>query len=215
MANAAMHRKNKDDGINLYTTPEWATQVLIDAGELDGYKYFWEPCCGMGHMSQVIEQAIAERWKPGVTLQSTDLFDHNYGTTGIDFLAYTDAEVDCIVTNPPFDKAGTHFKMLKHALAMKSVKKVCFFMPVQFLETKERAEWLEECMYFDAMYSFADRVKCLTGGDEALSKDNTAKHYAWFIFDKRRESLSAPASIKFLYKPDELRRKSPKKGTNK
>lgn len=207
MANASNNRSSKDDKINLYTTPTWATEVLIASGELDFSRNFWESCCGMGHISNAIIEAIEKRWKPGKTIASTDLYDHGYefGTSGINFLEYTDDDIDCVITNPPFDKAGTHFKMLKHALSMPNVKKVAFFMPVQFLETATRAQWLEETLYFSKMYSFADRVKCLTKGDESLSKDNTAKHFAWFIFDKHHDG--SPATIHFLYKPEELKRR--------
>lgn len=211
MATAAMSRSSKDDKVNLYTTPAWATKALIETDELDFMKVFWEPCCGMGHISDELIKAIATRWKPGKTIQSTDLYDHGYefGTPDIDFLEHTDDEVDCIITNPPFDREGTHFKMLKHSLSMPSVKMVAFFMPVQFLETPERAKWLEESQYFSKMYSFADRVKCLTQGSEELSGNNTAKHFAWFIFDKRHDG--SPATIHFLYKPDEMRKRKVKK----
>lgn len=210
MANAAMNRSSKDDKVNLYTTPTWATEALILSGELDHSHHFWEPCCGMGHISNAIIDAVENYWKEGKLLSSTDLYDHGYefGTPDINFLEYSDDEVDCIITNPPFDRAGTHFAMLKHALSMPSVKKVAFFMPVQFLETPDRAQWLEESHYFSKMYSFADRVKCLTQGDESLSGNNTAKHFAWFIFDKDHDGT--PATIHFLYKPESLRKRKRK-----
>lgn len=201
---ASMNRSAKDDKVNLYTTPEWATEVLIEAGVLDDVENFWECCCGMGHISKVVLEAIEKRWEgQGKTLLSADLMDHGYGETGIDFLDHINPEIDCIITNPPFDKAGTHFKMLKHALSMASVKKVVFFMPVQFLETPDRAKWLEEFEKLVTMYSFADRVKCLTKGDVKLSKDNTAKHFAWFVFSKDHEGA---ATIGHLFKPDHMRR---------
>lgn len=201
MANAAITRSSKDDKVNLYTTPAWATEALIASDELDYCRTFWEPCCGMGHISDVIIEAIEKRWKPGKKIQSTDLYDHGYefGTPNVNFLDYTDDEVDCIITNPPFDRAGTHFAMLKHALSMPNVKTVAFFMPMQFLETPDRAEWLEASHYFSKVYSFANRVKCLTQGSEELSGNNTAKHFAWFIFDKHHDGT--PATIHFLYKP--------------
>ena len=201
MANAAITRSSKDDKVNLYTTPAWATEALIASDELDYCKIFWEPCCGMGHISDVIIEAIEKRWKPGKKIQSTDLYNHGYEfcTPSVNFLDYTDDEVDCIITNPPFDRVGTHFAMLKHALSMPNVKKVAFFMPVQFLETPDRAQWLEASQHFSRMYSFANRVKCLTQGSEELSGNNTAKHFAWFIFDKDHDGT--PATIHFLYKP--------------
>lgn len=209
MATASMKRSAKDDKINLYTTPEWATQALIDTGELDGCMSFWEPCCGMGHISNVIIHNIENRWTPGKTIASTDLHDHGYdfGVADIDFLSANDTGADCIITNPPFDRAGTHFTMLKHALSMPNVKKVCFFMPMQFLETADRANWLIETKSLVRVWSFADRVKCLTKGDESLSKDNTAKHFAWFVFEKGHDGDS---TIGYLFKPDHLKKRGKK-----
>lgn len=193
---ASNNRSTEDDGINLYTTPPWATRVFLEKEKFAGG--IWECACGMGHISE-------ELVKAGYDVQSTDLYNHGYGDTGIDFLEYTDDDVSNVITNPPFDKKGTHFQMLKHALSMENVRKVALFMPMQFLETPDRAEWLEACTHFSKVYSFVDRVKCLTRGEAALSKDNTAKHFAWFVFDKDHDG--SPATVHFLYKPDELRRR--------
>lgn len=205
MAIASMNRSTKDDKVNLYTTPEWATQALIDTGELDDCNNFWEPCCGMGHISNVIIENIEKRWTPGKTIASTDLYEHGYefGVSGIDFFTANDTGSDCVITNPPFDRAGTHFAMIKHALSMPHVKKVAMFMPMQFLETPDRAKWLQDTQCLVRVWSFADRVKCLTKGDESLSKDNTAKHFAWFIFERHHNN---DAAIGYLFKPDNMRR---------
>lgn len=201
---ANIKRSKADDKVNLYTTPEWAVSALVKSGELEGTSSWWECCCGMGHISEALKAEGV-----GASYLASDLHDHGYGIKGedfflMDFLSSEDQGCDLIITNPPFDTQGTHFAMLKHALAMPSVKKVAFFMPVQFLETKDRAEWLELHQNMTKMYSFADRVKCLTKGDPKLSKDNTAKHFAWFIFEP---NYKGDAVIKHLYKPDSMRRK--------
>lgn len=200
MANAGMSRSSKDDKVNLYTTPPWATEVFAEKEPLP--KRLWECCCGMGHISEV----LLER---GHEVSSTDLYDHGYGEPGIDFLKFEDPDIDCVITNPPFDKEGTHMKMLKHALAMPNIKKVCFFLPMQFLETPDRADWLENCEHFSKVYSFASRVKCLTKGEESLSRNNTAKHFAWFVFDKSHDG--SPATVHFLHKPKTARKAKGKK----
>lgn len=196
---ANIKRSKIDDSVNLYTTPEWATKALINTGELASTVGWWEPCCGMGHIVHVL---IKE--KVGSKFFASDLYNHGCGEIGLDFLEQTENKYDTIITNPPFDTEGTHFAMLKHALSLPNVKKVAFFMPMQFLETKDRCEWLEETKMMSRVYTFADRVKCLTKGDPALSKNNTAKHFAWFIFET---TYSGEAVVKYLYKPDHMRRK--------
>lgn len=197
---ANIKRSKSDDKVNLYTTPEWATKALIDTGELASTQSWWEPCCGMGHIADVLTTE-----KVGDKSFASDLHNHGYGVAGLNFLEQTENECDTIITNPPFDTEGTHFVMLKHALALPNVKKVAFFMPMQFLETKGRCEWLETTKMMSRVYTFADRVKCLTKGDPELSKNNTAKHFAWFIFET---TYLGEATIKYLYKPDHMRRKS-------
>lgn len=197
MSNSAMKRSKDDDGINLYTTPPWATQSFLEKEELTGG--VWEPACGMGHIAKVVEEF-------GYNVQSTDLFDHGYGQSGIDFLEYFDPDIETVITNPPYDSNNIQFDFLKHALAQTNVKKVCFFLPAQFLGTDERAIWLEHSPYFARYYTFADRVKCLTNGDEKQSSNNTGTSFAWFVFDKDHDG--SPAQIHFLYKPDELKTKN-------
>ncbi len=55
----------------------------------------WEPACGDGS----IARAFMER---GYSVHSSDLFDHGYGWTGVDFLKARKLKAPHIVTNPPF-----------------------------------------------------------------------------------------------------------------
>jgi hypothetical protein len=190
MATAQTRRSKADDGINLYTTPEWAIDALLNVESFPGR--VWEPCCGMGHIS---ERLLAR----GYDVLSSDLHDHGYGTTEVNFMDYEDPSTTSVITNPPFDKRGTHMEILKHALGMPNITKVALFLPVQVLETKSRVEYFTSLTCFSKIYSFADRVKCLTKNDPALSKDNNSKHFCWLIFDK---TVNQPnATLHFLCKP--------------
>lgn len=55
----------------------------------------WDPCCGAGDISTVLQQH-------GHEVISTDLIDRRYGRGGLDFLLQTTALARAIVTNPPF-----------------------------------------------------------------------------------------------------------------
>jgi len=65
------------EGRDFYATPAWVTEALLQHVTFRGP--VWEPCCGDGAMSRVIEQA-------GYRVHSSDLVDRGYGEAGIDFL---------------------------------------------------------------------------------------------------------------------------------
>ena len=58
----------------------------------------WEPACGDGAMSEMLQGY-------GHKVVSTDLVDRGYGSTGIDFLMETELLAPNIVTNPPYKLA--------------------------------------------------------------------------------------------------------------
>ena len=93
--------REKDD---FYPTPEPATRALLRS-ETFGPR-IWEPACGDGAISRVLEQA-------GHEVISTDLFDRGFGEARIDFLMERRLLAPHIVTNPPFKLAEA---FVRHAL---------------------------------------------------------------------------------------------------
>src|SRR5688572_3703143 len=83
------------DGPDFFPTPAWATHALISnelfVGEI------WEPACGNGAMSRVLELA-------GNRVISSDLYGRGFEEIGHNFLT-TDRLCDNIVTNPPYNSA--------------------------------------------------------------------------------------------------------------
>lgn len=66
------HNKRGDrERDDFYATPAPSTEALLSVEQFEGN--IWEPCCGEGHISRVLEDA-------GYTVQSTDLVDRGYGT---------------------------------------------------------------------------------------------------------------------------------------
>lgn len=78
-----------------YPTPPDATIALLHHLSLPRGTVVWEPACGKGHMSKVIEEC-------GYPTVSTDLRETGYGEGGIDFLECDPRPCDWIITNPPF-----------------------------------------------------------------------------------------------------------------
>ena len=79
-----------------YATPPQTTKSLLDILELKGNIY--EPACGEGHISKVLEE-----YYPDSKIYSSDLIDRGYGKV-IDFLTYDykNKIFNNIITNPPF-----------------------------------------------------------------------------------------------------------------
>ena len=107
--NTAYKRVESD----FYPTPPEATQALLDFLQIPERSLVWEPACGSGHMTRVME-------KNNLNVIGTDI------QTGTDFLTADMPDgVDWIITNPPFSvaeqfirKCGEHRKPF--ALLLKS-----------------------------------------------------------------------------------------------
>ena len=124
-------RHKSGSRVDFYPTPPWATKALVfGTNFFDGVTSVWEPARGNGEMSKIISQKVE-------TVVSTDLYEHNYGTTGINFLDFDSPRTfDAIVTNPPFSLAD---KFLVKAMKMRDQNKnlkIAFLLRLQFLEGK-------------------------------------------------------------------------------
>jgi predicted RNA methylase len=91
-----------------YPTPPEATRALLSVEAFDGN--VWEPACGRGHISKVLEAA-------GVPVVSTDLVQRDFGQGGVDFFRETVSRGKHIVTNPPYGR-GLADDFVKHALEL-------------------------------------------------------------------------------------------------
>lgn len=89
---------------DFYPTPVDGTNSLVPVLQALDVHRVWEPACGDGRLSRVLD------WH-GFDVISTDLREHSgFGYGGLDFLTDTPAskwgwltgDVDAIVTNPPF-----------------------------------------------------------------------------------------------------------------
>ena len=91
--NSAQGRQEQD----FYATPTAVTRGLFSIW-FPGEVRVWEPACGNGMMSKVLEEK-------GFEVHSSDKNDHGFGKTGVDFLTTITAEAPCLITNPPFTLA--------------------------------------------------------------------------------------------------------------
>lgn len=155
-------------GPDFYPTPRWATFALIDNEKFKGG--IWESACGDGAMSKVLEQT-------GQPVESSDLYDRGFGTSGLDFLSTT-RRADNIVTNPPFNSAegfvASGVQRAKHKFAL--------LLRLAFLEGANRASTIFAKCPPARVWVFSERITFYPSGVAPKGSGTTA--YAWFVWDK-------------------------------
>ena len=156
------------EGADFYPTPEWATHALIDNEKFEGD--IWECACGDGSMSEILKLT-------GNKVISSDLYNRNYGETGVDFLE-SSRIIPNIITNPPFHSAeGFVEKGLELAQS-----KFALLLRLAFLESANRANKIFLKNPPARVWVFSERITFYPKNVEKKGSGTTA--YAWFVWDK-------------------------------
>ena len=163
------------DSKDFFPTPGWATRVLFEFISPKLSDICWEPACGEGHMSRVLEEKFS-------SVYSTDLYDYGYGEPGIDFLSPRTEAVDYIITNPPFVK-GEEFALTALHRAKKGV---ALLVRTSFLEGIGRYTRLFDPHPPTQVIQFTERVPMFKGRLDRFG--STATAYCWIIWDKKDTS---------------------------
>lgn len=173
---ASNHSNKERQKEDYYATPPIAVKKLLDTG-IKLSKNIWEPACGEGHISKVLEQY-------GYNVRSTDIINRGYGSETIDFLCEETPFIGDILTNPPFKTA---LSFCKHGLRLiNDGSKVLLLLRLLFLEGKERGIFFKENPPKN-VYVFSSRITCAKNGQfQTLdgSTESGALAYAWFEWVK-------------------------------
>ncbi len=165
--NRASKWRGEDD---FYPTPSGATLALCNLGILP--TDVWEPACGDGAMSRVLESA-------GHRVVSTNLTDRGYGIHGVDFLKCDELAAPAIVTNPPF---GIADDFIAHALSLQP-SVACFFLRLKYLEGAKRFSRIFSKGGLAAVHVFVERVKFFAGGIAVADQPGwNTEAFAWFVW---------------------------------
>ena len=188
MLGARNYAQNEREANDYYATEPKAVELLLAQEEFA--PYIWEPACGEGHMSKVLESH-------GYKVLSTDLIDRGCGKGGVDFFKVTkeDMKKDFprdIITNPPYKYAK---EFVEHALEISPEgTKIAMFLKIQFLEGKARRELFDKHPP-QTVYVSTSRLRCAMNGDfEKYAKSN-AICYAWFVW---RKGYPGPTNLKWI-----------------
>jgi hypothetical protein len=171
---ASNHAAEEREKHDYYATEPKAVQLLLKLETF--HQNVWECACGEGHLSKVLIKA-------GHNVRSTDLIDRNYATEIMDFIAIDNIEAwnGDIITNPPYKYAE---QFVEKALSIiPTGRKVAMFMGIQFVEGKKRKQFLKTYP-IKTVYVSSSRLNCAKNGDFVKYNTNSARCYAWFIWEK-------------------------------
>lgn len=165
-SNHANHERQSDD---YYATDPIAVEHLMRLEKFD--KNIWEPACGEGHISKVLN-------KYGHNVFSTDIVDRGYGGVG-DFLSEKNVSwCGDIITNPPYKYAQEFVE--KALQIIKDGHKVAMFLKLQFLEGKARKDLFKNTPPIRVWVS-SSRLRC---GMNGKFEGTSAVAYCWFVWEK-------------------------------
>lgn len=174
---ASNHSEKEREINDFYATNPHSLEIFLDKLNSDGIKLhnnIWEPACGMGHLSKVLENKGYKVW-------STDLVDRGYGKGGVDFLkSIPDEWHGDILTNPPYKYAK---EFVEKALEVQ--RKGCYtimFLKIQFLEGQSRKKLFEK---YPPKYIYVNSARQLCAMNGEFEKYTaTALCYCWFVWEK-------------------------------
>lgn len=170
---ASNHSLNDRSKHDYYATEPKAVKLLLEVEKFDGK--IWECACGEGHLSKEMKRL-------GYEVYSTDLIDRGFQDKVYDFLGvdnYNETEYN-IITNPPYKFVNQW--ILKSMDILQKNKKLALFLPIRYLEGKERKN-----IYLKYppknIYMSSSRLKCAINGKFNVQSGSAAS-YAWFVWQK-------------------------------
>jgi hypothetical protein len=181
---ASNHTKEERQENDYYATDPKAVELLLTLETFS--KDIWEPACGEGHISKILEAN-------NYNIISSDLIDRGYGEGGVDFLKLKNFTWDGdIITNPPY-KYGQEF-VEKAIKIVAEGHKIAMFLKLQFLEGKARKKLFKKYPP-KIIWVSSSRLLCAKNGlfapiinGKRQKKEgfvsSSAVAYAWFIWEK-------------------------------
>lgn len=169
-------RQEPPDSLDWFPTPPWGTRALMERVlpslgiDPKSIGSVWEPACGEGHMSKVIEEYCTP-------VIASDIFDYGVGAAVADFFAHQ-VECDWIITNPPFLPAE-QFALRALEIATRGV---ALFTRSQWIESVGRYERLFSKHPPTVVAPFVERIPLHKGRWEPAG--STATAYCWVVWVK-------------------------------
>lgn len=166
---ASNHVKEERAWKDLYCTNPKAVEELLALETFSND--IWEPCDGLGHISDTLT------WH-GYEVRRSDIETRGRDINAIDFLTYNgEPWHGDIITNPPYSQA-TEF--IQKALAVVTDGcKVAMWLRLLFLEGKSRKALFKQYPP-KRIWVSSSRIPCGKNGEFGAS----VMAYAWYIWEK-------------------------------
>jgi len=169
--NRAPLSERRDD---LYDTPPEAVYALLRVEGLP--QRIWEPACGIGNIVKVLRDV-------GYEVIATDLNARGCpdSMSRVDFLfplVVPQIEVDCILTNPPFQLAEQFV-----VAALERAPLVVMLLRWAFYESDKRTNILEGAG-LARIHCFANRLPMMHRAGWEGRKANSGMAFAWYIWQR-------------------------------
>lgn len=185
-SSAVMQQRNKprNDGLDDFPTPPWATRALIEhvlKPPTSGLHYFkdltvWEPACNRGYMARVLAEYF------GATFAS-DIKHYGWEKQGMthDFLMPGPSPIKTawIITNPPF-RLANQFAARCEQLAPR--EGYALLVRTSFLEGVGRFKQLFSRNPPTTVAQFVERVPIVEGRFDPEA--STASSYCWLVWER-------------------------------
>lgn len=167
---ASNHATGERAQYDLYCTHPKAVEELLKLEQFS--PQIWEPCDGLGHISDTL---IAN----GYDVRRSDITTRGRDIEQLDFLAYDSEQWQGdIITNPPYSCATD---MVRKALAVVyDGCKVAMWLRILFLESKHRQD-LFKAFPPKRIWVSSSRIPC---SDRDGNFRGSAQGYAWYLWQK-------------------------------
>ena len=194
----AQRHKIKNDNLDDFPTPPWATRALLEYVINDSNlktSNCLEPACNRGHMSKVLCEYFRE-------VISSDVEDYGYGDVkNLLDGSYKKNSFEWVITNPPFRLAeeflNESFKIAREGVAI--------LARTVFLESVGRYHRIFKENPPTYFAQFTERVPMIKG--KLDKKASTATGYAWFVWKfkekKKSQLVWIPPTRKLLEKEND------------
>lgn len=168
---ASNHSLGERAQFDLYCTHPKAVEELL---KLETFSpQIWEPCDGLGHISDTLVAKGYNVRRSDITTRGRDIEQRNFLEMGGGNMWQGD-----IITNPPYSCA---VEMVRKALSVIADDcKVAMWLRILFLESKHRKELFKEFPP-KRIWVSSSRIPC---SDRNGSFKGSAQGYAWYIWQK-------------------------------
>jgi hypothetical protein len=183
---------------DFYPTPPEVTQALMEALLEDNLLVpgspIWEPCCGDGAISEVLNIYGHDTINTDITRRMDDMSVSNFFD-----VPYMPAGCNTIITNPPYmpivngKKKGVE-AFIEHAFfILEGCDKMALLLKTTALSGQARCK-IMEAAGLHTLYQFRHRITLHKNGI-VVNKGSGMVDFAWFYFEKGHK---LPPIIKWI-----------------